>query len=597
MFLESEAGTFWLKARELANEVRVDTDGTFIGAEDVPGPTTTQHLLRFNDRPGISWTKMNVIDFYKRYLILLEQEETSTADESCVGWIEKDDGFWLENLSNVALTCILFWVQIEGVRRGTLKVTALGRFAGNCNFDYGARTDFPEMGSKIEAEAIVKDSKKIESYYADGLNNIGNDLVHYTDGALDGADDTDIDEDYDEDELENEDGAPIVLKGTKENPLRKAPVVPLEDEPLSLQEIMNADYGDLPGPPIAEDLEMDDNFLTPEVVAAVQLAVDEKNTELSASLVDRLTDMGVAHSIDMIRIPNVTIPIQKLPGSAQMAHLFANSNIYGQVALTKEAIDARISYIRNVCWRMQQEKVELEKEMKELDAIEQGLVATVVFNNNFAAELEGTRKLIAEKKRKIENLKEVNSSHTYNAGKRPRISQVPTMKEPRKNMNARFAKVRSTVGGEVRDFDAPPPPAQMVSGPTEMVSGAAQMVSGAAQMVSGPAQMVSGFATGEISKFPAARTNSIGDFNGVAQLVAPVSSSPAQQWSLSSQLSNSGRLFAHANASAPGIGPSVMDSQVVNQVDLTDSQVDAMNVDEDDEEDDGFAELTAEKSA
>lgn len=76
-------------------------------------PESPADRLTWKGLNGIQFTKLHVIEFYKMFLQVVETDDDGKGET--IGWIESNSlGFWLDELTNVALRLILPYASIEG---------------------------------------------------------------------------------------------------------------------------------------------------------------------------------------------------------------------------------------------------------------------------------------------------------------------------------------------------------------------------------------------------------------------------------------------------------------------------------------------------
>ena len=369
VYLDSESGKAWLAYRAEADKHPDTIAGKYVGesTEHIKGPETVGDLFHFdvdadkeNPDPtytGLHWTRYNAIDFYKKFLLLVETEPT--GDERLVGWLDNDpDNFWLNALSQVALEAILFYVQHEGPHGNSLKQGALGTFLAQSGFEFDGETVPRHNTRKIPSE-VYSDNASYEYYEAYGKNNLGSNLAMYTDEALDAqpSEADSSDPEFDEEELEDSKepgmeeasasqlravfglrGEPGMRKtvsrrediglGTADEPYILVPRAPTQVvvEPLSLEEIMDGELG--------LGMENDDAWTAEGGLAAlISTVADEESTMLANNLGERMEDAGLTYTRQQIFIKSVTVPEVMVPYARETGKLLANSNIFGQYAL------------------------------------------------------------------------------------------------------------------------------------------------------------------------------------------------------------------------------------------------------------------------
>ena len=107
-WLNSECGQAW-------KQHIADVDASPMGTANLKfeSPESPADLLRWKDSNGIQFTKLQAIEFFKKFLQVVETDDDGTGET--IGWLEGDSSdFWLEELMNVALKLILAYVCIEG---------------------------------------------------------------------------------------------------------------------------------------------------------------------------------------------------------------------------------------------------------------------------------------------------------------------------------------------------------------------------------------------------------------------------------------------------------------------------------------------------
>ena len=104
-WLNSECGQAW--RRQIADIPIGATNTKF------ESPESPWDLLCWKGLNGIHFTKLHAIEFYEKFLQVVETDDDRKGDT--IGWLECDlSGFWLDELTNAALRLILSYVRVEG---------------------------------------------------------------------------------------------------------------------------------------------------------------------------------------------------------------------------------------------------------------------------------------------------------------------------------------------------------------------------------------------------------------------------------------------------------------------------------------------------
>ena len=483
VFLESDSGKAWLSYR--ADAAKLAEKGTEVYVGDstthIVGPETVEDLFHLDvseradpdpNFTGLHWTRYNAIDFYKKYLLLVETEPTE--DERLVGWLADDpDNFWLNALSQVALEAILFWVQHEGPCSGGLKQGALGAFVSQGGFNFEGQP-LPKHSTRRVPSEVTSDNTAYEHYEALGKNNLGTNMATYTAEALatQPSEESDLEDEEDiimDDELAGtsgvEDGSESqhvaaaaaartaqrvrrslrrhIGLGTDEAPFTVVPPAPklIATAQLSLGAIMDGDLG--------LGMENDDIWTEEEGLnQAIAIEADEESTRLANNLSNRLENVGMAHTRQQIFINSITVPQVVEPGSRETGVLFANSNIFGQLALMRRMLKRRVAFLSSVYGTMRAEMEEIAQRQAELDAEEAKLRKALLVTAEFNAQINAGKEQLAATEGRLAAL---SHEHVLGTGL-PAVAMARsgTMKKPcdsRGSIISRFGRKLPTHGG------------------------------------------------------------------------------------------------------------------------------------------------------
>ena len=464
-FLENtEAGKAWTLARKRADEYHDEAPGEFAGASateaQLEGPQKVLDLFNFMDKPGIQFTSYHMIEFYKKYLLMVEQEEEVPAGSNLVSWMaHDDDDYWRGNLFTVALTAILKYVQIEGRTPGGTKQSGFTAIMDNIDFDWRERVEKDLMfqfNPNISPDEAFADNISYSTYKPHVVGEfVAPEHQKYTDLALASkpvpanatemeVDDNDWfsgigDDDFHQTEAASQHvgsqhvashfvlpqnasqvgptpatsfspsqfATPERFKAVKSIPL-PPPGDGSVERPFTFIRAV-PDVVSSPPRPLAEIMggymEHDDNFYNQDLVAAVADASNKSNEEPSKFLKEQLDSAGVRHDKKMLKLTNIICPPSRDPASTHIANLWTNSNIYGQTALMISQIKQRHSYLMAVSFNIQNEIEGLKKLKVQLENDEKELQRMIDFQEYMNSNLDDEKKAIEGQKERINEMR------------------------------------------------------------------------------------------------------------------------------------------------------------------------------------------------
>lgn len=444
-WLKSPAGLSWAEDLTEAAEMAKDETGELVGyagtsSTQIKGPTTTEDIVKFQGLTGLDLTSYHIIDIHKKFLLSVERETVpdTAPPYKFVGWIENDESFWwLNQLKDMALLNILFYVKHEGKQRGSMKGGGLSACVESNIFDYRGQ-NLPELDPSLDPVSTFSNNTHIANFIPYGGQTVGNNMVHHSKEALATQPGS-----VDPNEREGE--------GTLEHPFTQVTPAPKELIIPTADQIMSGDYGEKSVPPIQLEMERDDDTYNPSLIQKVQEGQAFATTQEADRIRSYMDSRGVRYTRGMLYIPSLTLPDTFPAHTRQMAYLWANSNIYGQIVLMKEELSQRHSYLMGLIWALEQQSVEIDKEQANLDNEKIRLSSAIEFSvkyqaqiNEKMAKLNNSRAEIGkmnQQVRQFDHGSNAGSSHGTSAPPTTPVGGAPPM--VRQSLRARYSTANS----------------------------------------------------------------------------------------------------------------------------------------------------------
>ena len=342
------------------------------GSVFVDTPTAPTDLMLWQGLQGIEFTRFHCIDFWKKFLVTCDTEE---ADEGYIGWLAGDnDGFWLDNLTNVALKLILLYVQIEGPMPDSVKATTITRALSNVGFEVPEIKEWPEFDpSIVDPMVLVNDTRHLPA--PAGSGNLGNSVHFYTDDALS--------------QKPTVGGRGL---GTSDSPLTAvAPEPPAA--PPTPEDLENI-------PPSFED---DEAVIrnNPGLTKAIKAAVSKQEQDFCDASIALLNNAGIPHERQKITISDK--PIRTPSYANSLSETYGALNIWGQIRLMKMNIMHKMKELDAEAWEISCKKSALTKENEELDKQLAALRTKLQWRQEHMKELNMLSKLASDKKQEVQD--------------------------------------------------------------------------------------------------------------------------------------------------------------------------------------------------
>lgn len=396
-YLESPAGKAWLAAIAASKN----------GAMSVQGPIHPIHLQEFMGKPGIKFTKLDLIECYKKILLAVDRvslpDHIEDPEHIYITWASQDIHYtWLQSLSDFALICILQWVQLEGPRPKGHKHDAntFNKLFNSHLFDFGAYEELefnidPDQPPHTEDDGDGTGNRKTDFTYINRYEPYDEDCM-----AMEAVDREDEDH-----EMAMEDDS-----SAQSSPPSRFP--PAVEEPVDYGKMMEIMDEDVPTnqfvAPIPADLEKDDELLRrdPSLRAKI-VAVNREGPQVEVeALIESLNENKVVFNPTRLINSGLTVPTYPAPeGSRQLARMFGDSNIHGQMFIQTELINNHINYLLLDIQSKQAEVKKFEDMNKKLQENVNHLESLARARHCWALNLEELtqeNKELAEKKARME---------------------------------------------------------------------------------------------------------------------------------------------------------------------------------------------------
>jgi hypothetical protein len=332
-------------------------------------PNSNRDLLEWEGVAGLAWTKFQVIDFFRKFLIGLETED---APDGMIGWIANDeDGYWLSAISEVILSHILLFVRTEGPRPGTIKTNSLTKLMETLSTPAGDH-DWPELDPKTDPVTLVDNKAPLPKAFADF--NVENDVV--------------------------DPGAALPSN-----------LVPTQvDNQCQQQE------------QLASVIENDDAVLesNPGMLEQLKEHAEHQQNSFLVATEKALDDAGTIRPLKKLRISKeeASDPVYE----NRLATEYAALNIWGQVELSLVNVNHKIHCLDAASYALSEEKKQLQEKRQELLETITKLNARLAWMQNHASEVEQFSVGNAELKRRADELQAKIDRPTW----KPRTAAGPS---------------------------------------------------------------------------------------------------------------------------------------------------------------------------
>ncbi|RPA76901.1 hypothetical protein BJ508DRAFT_330678 [Ascobolus immersus RN42] len=182
-FKQSDVGLY---IREVADEIARKEGRYNHPDERVNLPETVADIILFEGRQGLSWTKGDVVQCFKRILVNTKQRDI--VPEGYIDWFFGDvNNWWLEKNSLFLLGCILAIYRHEGPLGKDMNDAILKSCFDMDVFEIPDDIHWPEPNpayEQISYEKAGNDTRALKNIKVFMDDNMGNSLHHYVDGAL-----------------------------------------------------------------------------------------------------------------------------------------------------------------------------------------------------------------------------------------------------------------------------------------------------------------------------------------------------------------------------------------------------------------------------